>query len=945
LPRSFIVRPRPFLKWLVLVSGLLHLCAAGDADLDAARAAIAKGEYAKGLKAIEARLTDGLDAEPERRARTLRAQALSETGRYQDALAEAAKVETLAPKSPDALALHAEALLAVGQYDEAAKRIERALTADADHVQARLLSLELAERRGDREAARRQRDYFFARYSQGAAKGAEALTAAARAAEDADPHGAWRVYSEAHQADPKYLDAYLHAGFHCLSKYAWKFALTEFKKALELNPRCAVAHAGLAMVALRNSKYPQAEKAVEQALKINPNLTLGRELKAAMLTMEEQHEAAREQLEAVLAVNPNRLSALALLAAHHEALGQAAERDRAIQRALDLNPRYADLYTTLGHAAERRRQFPIAVRWARKAIELDAEDWEGHYVAGTNLLRIGEEKQGYRLLERAFQLNKFNVWAYNLLNVLDRDFKEKRFERIETEHFVLKLPASQSAVLRPYVEAVLDEAWSRFTEKYGVTPVGPTEYGGKVLVLFFPDHQQFSVRTVGLPNLGALGACFGQVVTMPAPGRGAMAGKNWRRVLEHEFCHAVTLQKTGYQIPRWFTEGISVHEEQEPQIRWDPLLARAVARDELLPLERLNTGFSRPDAPHQVPVSYYQSALIVRYLEETEGPDVLRRACELYAKGKQTEAVLPAVTGESLDELNRVTRAYAAEYAEQIKSSPPVGKTEFEALQKRVKENPDDAEAWCRLAAGHVQRRKFGPARKAAKKAAELDPALARAHTILGVIALTVDKNKADAKIRFHLAKDADPEHFASRLYLGLMAKEEGEAAEAIANLEAARRVYPRFYSPSKSPHLLLAELYRDKRQPQKAIDVLRELTELHNNSLKGFLMLGDLLAREGKHAEAAGAFLGAVYIDPFDLRPHLSAGKSFEALGAYDRALGEFTVAAHIDRRSLPALLGRARCLAAAGKTEDAKAAIAAVQAIDPANREALKLLKSLPD
>ena len=48
-----------------------------------------------------------------------------------------------------------------------------------------------------------------------------ALTAVARGVQHEDPHGAWRAYQKAQQADPDYLDAYVFAGEHCLDKYAW----------------------------------------------------------------------------------------------------------------------------------------------------------------------------------------------------------------------------------------------------------------------------------------------------------------------------------------------------------------------------------------------------------------------------------------------------------------------------------------------------------------------------------------------------------------------------------------------------------------------------------------------------------------------------------------------------------------------------------------------------
>ena len=40
---------------------------------------------------------------------------------------------------------------------------------------------------------------------------------------------------------------------------------------------------------------------------------------------------------------------------------------------------------------------------------------------------------------------------------------------------------------------------------------------GPVQVEVYPDHEDFAVRTMGMPGLGALGVTFGQVVAMDSP--------------------------------------------------------------------------------------------------------------------------------------------------------------------------------------------------------------------------------------------------------------------------------------------------------------------------------------------------------------------------------------------------------------------------------------------
>ena len=226
-----------------------------------------------------------------------------------------------------------------------------------------------------------------------------------------------------------------------------------------------------------------------------------------------------------------------------------------------------------------------------------------------------------------------------MLHVLDRDLKKGEFDYHATPHFFVKLDRGESRVLWPYLELMLEEIYEQLTRKYAFEPTGPDECDGKILVSTFPTHGEFSARTVGLPGMGASGACLGHVITMVSPKamKHSPVPFNWRGVLEHEFMHVITLQKTGYRIPRWFTEGLSTHEERDAQRHMDAMLVWALAKDRLLPLEQLNLGFYRPAFPNHVPLSYYHASLVCAYLEEKLGFGALLTMLDHFAAGGQTE--------------------------------------------------------------------------------------------------------------------------------------------------------------------------------------------------------------------------------------------------------------------------------------------------------------------
>ena len=97
--------------------------------------------------------------------------------------------------------------------------------------------------------------------------------------------------------------------------------------------------------------------------------------------------------------------------------------------------------------------------------------------------------------------------------------------------------------------------------------------------------------------IGALGACFGRVVTMDSPRARPPGEFNWGVTLWHEMAHVITLQLSDQRVPRWLTEGISVFEEKRARPEWgremDLPFARALDRGQVLSLKDLNSGFKQ----------------------------------------------------------------------------------------------------------------------------------------------------------------------------------------------------------------------------------------------------------------------------------------------------------------------------------------------------------------
>src|SRR5262249_11830739 len=147
-------------------------------------------------------------------------------------------------------------------------------------------------------------------------------------------------------------------------------------------------------------------------------------------------------------------------------------------------PTCARFYNQIAVMLSTKFRYKEARDLARKALELDPGYYPARGTLGLNLLRTGDETGGRTELKKAFKDDYFDVITYNTLELLDR--LEKNYTTIETDKFTLRLHKEEAPASARYVTALLDEARSKLTKKYGV------ELKQKTLVELFPKAEDFS---------------------------------------------------------------------------------------------------------------------------------------------------------------------------------------------------------------------------------------------------------------------------------------------------------------------------------------------------------------------------------------------------------------------------------------------------------------------
>ncbi len=607
-------------------------------------------------------------------------------------------------------AARGDSLLERGRWEEAEAAYRRA-AAGPDSLRARLGQARLLELRGRRDEARRHYTAILAAYNRGGRRAASALLAAAGAAERLSlwepllARDALRLYDEAAAADPDDPEPRLRAAALLLSRYNGAEAGRAYADLRRRWPRHPRALLGQAQVRrFLGDGDPVA--LAESSLAADPDLVDARVFLARLALEADDWAGAARETDRALAANPRSREALAVRAALALVRGDSAAA-AAVDRAIAADDaRAADHLVAGADLTARARRYAEAADLAARAVARDSLAWRGWAVLGVNRLRLGDIAGGRAALETALGGDPFDLWTKNTLDLLDT---LQRFPETASQRFRFVMDGRESALLTLYFAPLAEEAYRALAARYGIQPRAP------IRVEVYTRHADFSVRTIGLAGIGALGACFGRVIAMDSPSARDRGQFNWGSTLWHEIAHTFHLALSHHRVPRWLTEGLAVLEERRARPGWGddvgPAFLRALAAGDLPPLSRLNDGFIRPANAEMLAHAYLLASLAAVYLEEAHGAGVAPRMLAAYARRLDTRTVVQQVLGTQHDSLDAafdgwLRRRYAVRIAsldafvsalheghEMARAGLPVARVRLEQARDLFPEyaGPDDA--------------------------------------------------------------------------------------------------------------------------------------------------------------------------------------------------------------------------------------------------------------
>lgn len=664
-----------------------------------------------------------------------------------------------------------------------------------------------------------------------------------------DFHALMRLYGRAYQdLDRLYWPALVAEAWLLKEKGNWGESQQAAQQAMALNPRCVGAAALLGAMAVETFSFDQAQAIageldrMARQIDVDPTATspLGELIRARAWIRQNEPDLAQYHIDTVLARYPLNREALALDIACEALRYNDDEVEAMLARYDELSPGSARALYEVGRTLSDARQYEPAAAYLRRAGER-APNWpEVHIELGLLEMQSGRDVEAVAALRRATKLDEFNVRAANSLKLIE---ELSTYETIEGDHFIVRYKGGEGGdgVMAREMMGPLDRLHEVVTGELGFEPAG------KTVIELLPDHEWFSVRITGMPDVHTIAAATGPVIAMESPreGKNHLVGEyDWPRVLQHEYTHTVTLAMTRNRIPHWFTEAAAVHLEYGPR-DYDRcrLLVGALMGGTLFDMREINVGFTRGDMRAQ---AYAQGHWMYEYILHGWGPGAPIALMDRYAEGMREDDAMCEVLGLSQEEFFERFKAWAKEDAAGwgLTTRPTIGELlleETQALANMRARTGDDLAEIAMLSAGSMAGvRGINERFRYQTDLVDVSPAmvekwLARYPEHPGVLELKL-KEVLEAR--------------------------DGEADEGMAPLleryAAARPVDP-------MPHRLLAKVYLASSEPSRAIPHLEYLDAREQYSAAYAAELARRYGAIGEYAEAGRFAERATMIAPFN--------------------------------------------------------------------------------
>ena len=288
-------------------------------------------------------------------------------------------------------------------------------------------------------------------------------------------------------------------------------------------------------------------------------------------------------------------------------------------KAAQLMPGDANVQFMTGYSSYMLGQFAQARPSLERALLINPRLTSASTVLGLALYHLGKVTEAVRVLEAG---QKYAPADKDIADLLAKWQPEARQQGDSYEargaHFsvLFQGPADDLAARR--IVELLEEAYWRIGGLLSTYPSEP-------VTVVLSTREQFRA-TSNAPDWAA--AMYDGRIRIPTVGA-LQNPEAVKRLLAHEFTHAVVAQIAGASVPKWLNEGLAELLESDDSSHLYDVLKATTKR---LPFAQLDRDFASL-AANDVPLAYAQSAYAVRKMIELRGAPAVVSLLQMLGRG------------------------------------------------------------------------------------------------------------------------------------------------------------------------------------------------------------------------------------------------------------------------------------------------------------------------
>ncbi|MBI4313996.1 MAG: tetratricopeptide repeat protein [Candidatus Omnitrophica bacterium] len=282
-------------------------------------------------------------------------------------------------------------------------------------------------------------------------------------------------------------------------------------------------------------------------------------------------------------------------------------------------------------AAYHERRLDAALRYAKEAVGKDPQHVDAHILLGELYYLRQELPEAQKIWQRALTLAPSREDVRRRLEKLQREAPhEQSLTRNDTYPFIVRFSEKESSMDLGEMKLLLRETYRLVGQQFQYFPDHP------ITVILYPEDDFEKVK--GFSH--QVGGFYDGKIRLPLKST-ASTGAGVKRVLWHEYTHALVHDLSKGRCPMWLSEGIATAQEARVQPVTTEDFKEACLQKKIIPWKRLWEEKEYEES--SLKLHYEQAYLIVGYLIKAGGWTQMVKLLDRIGTGSPIEDALRVV--------------------------------------------------------------------------------------------------------------------------------------------------------------------------------------------------------------------------------------------------------------------------------------------------------------